>query len=178
MTWSTNFSTRASSTITATSMLFVEYAQTGLEDQADSNQREQSQGSTWKSESTSSRRYGFATTGHGGLRHTQAVHKTDLRPEREPGDCGLPHLDLGDLGIPNTAREMSLCCSRRTRRTARRLFGTPNDSPYVKDGINNYVVQGNPDTVSPEKLDGCRTRRALPVKRGRGNTATIRLRLS
>ena len=23
-----------------------------------------------------------------------------------------------------------------------RLFGTPNANPYVKDGINNYVVYG------------------------------------
>jgi len=32
-----------------------------------------------------------------------------------------------------------------------RLFGRPNDSPYVKDGINNYVVQGNHEAVNPEK---------------------------
>ncbi len=25
---------------------------------------------------------------------------------------------------------------------AQRLFGTPNDSPYVKDGINEFIVHG------------------------------------
>jgi hypothetical protein len=33
-----------------------------------------------------------------------------------------------------------------------RLFpGHPNASPYVKDGINNCVVQGNQGAVNPEK---------------------------
>src|SRR5499425_2015464 len=31
-----------------------------------------------------------------------------------------------------------------------RLFGTPNASPYVKDGINNSVVHGQQDAVNPE----------------------------
>jgi hypothetical protein len=30
-----------------------------------------------------------------------------------------------------------------------RIFGTPNASPYVKDGINNYVVNGKQDAVNP-----------------------------
>ena len=32
-----------------------------------------------------------------------------------------------------------------------RLFGTPNRSPYVKDGINNYVVEGKAGAVNPAK---------------------------
>ena len=32
-----------------------------------------------------------------------------------------------------------------------RLFGTPNASRYVKDGINEYVVHGNHNAVNPEK---------------------------
>ena len=31
-----------------------------------------------------------------------------------------------------------------------RLFGTPNASPYVKDGINDYVVSGRRDAVTPK----------------------------
>src|SRR5262249_56473864 len=30
-----------------------------------------------------------------------------------------------------------------------RLFGTPNASPFVKDGINDHVVLGRPETVNP-----------------------------
>src|SRR5262249_8401737 len=32
-----------------------------------------------------------------------------------------------------------------------RIFGVPNRSPHVKDGINNYVVQGQQDAVNPEQ---------------------------
>ena len=32
-----------------------------------------------------------------------------------------------------------------------RLFGTPNATPYVKDGINNYVVSGRKDAVNPNQ---------------------------
>ena len=32
-----------------------------------------------------------------------------------------------------------------------RIFGTPNAAPYVKDGINNCVVQGQQDAVNPER---------------------------
>ena len=33
-----------------------------------------------------------------------------------------------------------------------RLFGKANGGPYVKDGINNYVVQGQQDAVNTEKI--------------------------
>ena len=32
-----------------------------------------------------------------------------------------------------------------------RIFGTPNATPYVKDGINNYVVAGRQDAVNPNQ---------------------------
>ena len=32
-----------------------------------------------------------------------------------------------------------------------RIFGVPNRTPYVKDSINDYVVNGRSDAVSPEK---------------------------
>jgi len=34
---------------------------------------------------------------------------------------------------------------------AARLYGVPNDSPYVKDGINDYVVHGRMEAVNPER---------------------------
>jgi hypothetical protein len=33
-----------------------------------------------------------------------------------------------------------------------RLFGTPNRTPYVKDGINNYVVHQQTSAVNPESV--------------------------
>ncbi len=58
-----------------------------------------------------------------------------------------------------------------------RLFGRPNDNPYVKDGINNYVVQGNHNTVNPEKT-GTKSAAHYKVNVEAGKTATIRVRLS
>ena len=47
-----------------------------------------------------------------------------------------------------------------------RIFGTPNASPYVKDGINNYVVHGNHNAVNPEKT-GTKSAAHYPVECGR-----------
>jgi Glycosyl hydrolase family 63 C-terminal domain len=58
-----------------------------------------------------------------------------------------------------------------------RLFGRPNDSPYVKDGINNYVVHGKHGAVNPEKT-GSKSAAHYKVNVGAGKTATIRVRLS
>ena len=58
-----------------------------------------------------------------------------------------------------------------------RIFGTPNFSPYVKDGINNYLIQGNQNAVNPEKM-GTKSAAHYELNVGAGKTATIRLRLS
>ena len=58
-----------------------------------------------------------------------------------------------------------------------RIFGTANASPYVKDGINNYVVNGTQDFVNPEKT-GTKSAAHYQLQVGAGQTATIRLRLS
>ena len=58
-----------------------------------------------------------------------------------------------------------------------RIFGTPNAGPYVKDGINNYVVHGKQDAVNPKQV-GTKTAAHYKTDIGAGQTATIRLRLS
>jgi hypothetical protein len=58
-----------------------------------------------------------------------------------------------------------------------RLFGTPNASPYVKDGINNYVVAGRQEAVNPEQT-GTKAAAHYQLSVGPGETALIRLRLS
>src|SRR5208283_2167023 len=59
----------------------------------------------------------------------------------------------------------------------KRLFGTDNTSPYVKDGINNYVVQGNHNAVNPGKA-GTKSAAHYHLNVAPGKTATIRLRLT
>jgi hypothetical protein len=58
-----------------------------------------------------------------------------------------------------------------------RVFGTPNLSPYVKDGINNYVVGGNHTAVNPEKA-GTKAAANYQLTLGARGTTTIRLRLT
>jgi len=58
-----------------------------------------------------------------------------------------------------------------------RIFGTRNASPYVKDGINNYVVQGNQDAINPGNL-GTKAAAHYSVTVDAGQTAAVRLRLS
>ena len=58
-----------------------------------------------------------------------------------------------------------------------RIFGTPNASPYVKDGINNYLIQGKQDAVNPDHV-GTKVAADYKVNVDAGGTATVRLRLS
>jgi len=58
-----------------------------------------------------------------------------------------------------------------------RIFGTPNPSPYVKDGFHNYVVQGKSDAVNPQHV-GTKAAAHYRIHVGAGETSTIRLRLS
>jgi len=58
-----------------------------------------------------------------------------------------------------------------------RLFGKPNASPYVKDGINDYLVNGKTGAINPSQR-GTKVAAHHEAKVGPGETATIRLRLS
>ena len=58
-----------------------------------------------------------------------------------------------------------------------RLFGTQNASPYVKDGINNYVVMGRREAANPNQT-GTKAAAHYPLDIGAGETAVVRLRLT
>jgi hypothetical protein len=58
-----------------------------------------------------------------------------------------------------------------------RLWGVPNASPYVKDGIGQAIVHGRADAVNPA-LRGTKAAVHYPVTVGPGGSASIRLRLT
>jgi hypothetical protein len=58
-----------------------------------------------------------------------------------------------------------------------RLFGTANPTPYVKDGINNYVVSDRQGTVNPNHV-GTKAAAHYAINVAAGATETIRLRLT
>jgi hypothetical protein len=58
-----------------------------------------------------------------------------------------------------------------------RLYAAPNASKYLKDGINNYIVQGKKDDVNPEKT-GTKASAHYPLTLGPHESVTVRLRFS
>lgn len=58
-----------------------------------------------------------------------------------------------------------------------RLFGVSNASPYVKDGINDYLVNGRTAAVNPQQI-GTKTAANYTLPIGAGETKIVRLRLS
>ena len=60
---------------------------------------------------------------------------------------------------------------------SQRLYGADNGTPYVKDGINEYVVHGAKEAVNPEPV-GTKAAAHYPLVLGPGEMATVRLRLA
>jgi hypothetical protein len=60
---------------------------------------------------------------------------------------------------------------------AQRLWGAPNPTPYVKDGIGNFILHGQQDAVNPDKK-GTKVAAHYPLMLEAGEAYTIRLRLS
>ena len=58
-----------------------------------------------------------------------------------------------------------------------RLFRTPNASPYVKDGINNYVVEGDRGAVNPRNV-GTKAAAQYQLTIPAGGSRSIGLRLT
>ncbi len=58
-----------------------------------------------------------------------------------------------------------------------RIFGTANASPYVKDGINDYIVRGEKDAVNPTNV-GTKVSPHYELMVGAGETKVIQLRLT
>jgi hypothetical protein len=58
-----------------------------------------------------------------------------------------------------------------------RLFGTANPSPYVKDGLDEYVVHGRAEAVDPGAA-GTKAAAHYVLEIAAGGAATIRLRLT
>ena len=58
-----------------------------------------------------------------------------------------------------------------------RLVHVPNKTPYVKDGINNFIVNGRANAVNPEK-QGTKVSAHHVLNIPAGESRTVRLRLS
>ena len=101
-------------------------------------------------------------------RYAQAYPETDLAAGKARRRL-RPRMPIWASAIC-IARETSRCCSPRTRPTTSASSAPPNAGPYVKDGINNYVVHGNHDAVNPEKT-GTKSAAHYQLKVGAGENS-------
>jgi hypothetical protein len=85
------------------------------------------------------------------------------------------HPDLGDRFLSCEGAHALLFTENETN--TERLFATPNATPFVKDGINDYVVQGRQGAVNPDHR-GTKASAHYPLTVGAGESRTLRLRLS
>jgi hypothetical protein len=91
-----------------------------------------------------------------------------------PGQILISHPQLGRwvLSLDPGAE----CLFTENETNAARLFGGQNRTPYVKDGIDSYVVHGRADAVNPARTGtkgAARHRLLVPA----GGSATVRWRL-
>jgi len=97
------------------------------------------------------------------------------KPEENTVTIDTSHADLGGFLLRCDGNPQLLFTENDTNNE--RLFGTPNATPYVKDGINNYVVSGRQEAVNPSQT-GTKAAAHYQLDIGGGETAVIRLRLS
>ena len=84
------------------------------------------------------------------------------------------HPELGERLLACEGAPTLLFTENETN--AERLFRSPNRTPYVKDGINEYLVHGRREAVNPGQT-GTKAAAHYPVTVGAGESRSIRLRL-
>ena len=99
--------------------------------------------------------------------------------QREPGLPGIVvRADEPKLGTRYLAcdGEPTLLFTENETNT-QLLFNTPNATPYVKDGINEYVVNGTAEAVNPEQ-QGTKVAAQYILDLAPGECRVVQLRLS
>src|SRR6266566_4898051 len=107
-------------------------------------------------------------------------------------DVRRPHLNVGEP-LRNAMvidlehyhyGERQLCCEgapellfTENETNNQRLHGTDNPSRYVKDGINDYIVDGQKEAVNPQHV-GTKAAAHYHLALGPGETTTVQLRFS
>jgi len=91
------------------------------------------------------------------------------------GGIVASHSELGERRLYAEGAAALLFTENETNQE--RLFNSPNRTPYVKDGIDSYIVQNLKDAVNPEKT-GTKAAAHYPLTVAAGTSRTVRLRLS
>src|SRR5690349_3202125 len=96
-------------------------------------------------------------------------------PVAGAGAVRAVHAELGEWVLHADAGAPLLFCENETNNE--RLFGVPNASPYVKDGINDHVVAGAADAVNPART-GTKAAAHHVLEIPAGGSAAVRVRLT
>jgi hypothetical protein len=83
--------------------------------------------------------------------------------------------DIGDYVLHCDGKPLLLFTENETNNE--RLFGSRNAAPWVKDGINDFIVSGRQDAVNPHQT-GTKAAAHYELDIGPGQTAVVRLRLT
>lgn len=115
------------------------------------------------------------------FRNTWSSVAGGIKPEMAAlPDAGCPtirasHANFGNYYLVCEAASQLLFTENETNNE--RIFGLPNTSPYVKDGINNYVVQQQKSAVNPAER-GTKAAAHYILAVPAQDSTVIRLRLS
>jgi hypothetical protein len=115
------------------------------------------------------------------FRNTWSWGSDDQRPELRQARPGpgavveLEHPQLGKRWLHCEESPNLLFTENQTN--DQRWFGVANTRPYVKDSINDYVVQGVKQAVNPEHK-GTKVAADYDLRMGAGETVIVRLRLA
>ena len=85
------------------------------------------------------------------------------------------HPELGERFL--YAEDAAALLFTENETNTQRLFNSPNRTPYVKDGIDSYIVHGRQEAVNPEQ-HGTKASAHYPITVAAGASRTLRLRLS
>ncbi|MGI4820488.1 MAG: MGH1-like glycoside hydrolase domain-containing protein [Janthinobacterium lividum] len=111
------------------------------------------------------------------FRNTWAWGYDDYRPgltATPEGTVQVTHRDLGELTWYADGEAEWLFCDNATN--CERVYGSPSEEPFRKDGINNYVVDGQTKAVNPART-GTKAAAHYQLTLAPGATHTVRLRL-
>ncbi len=91
------------------------------------------------------------------------------------GHVRASHAELGEYRLYAEGAPRLLYTENETNEAL--LFNTPNAVPFVKDGINDFIVSGRREAVNAEQV-GTKTAADYPLDIPPGEHRTIRLRLT
>jgi hypothetical protein len=112
------------------------------------------------------------------FRNIWSGKEEEARPELRQDGPGViavshPHLGLRFL----CAEDAGALLFTDNETNAERIFGRRNRTPFVKDGINNYIVSGQPHAVNPDRT-GTKASAHYKLTVSGGGSQVLRLRLS